>query len=129
MEMTCEFCGTTFEAQRSTARFCSEAHKKAAQRGASSPVTLVADDHAASEGRSDEGLDLDPGGEVSGDALAPGVRRPAISEAEYVEREAAQTRLAISRGLQDHDGRRIDRACAYARSRYRGFVAGEVASL
>ena len=56
-------------------------------------------------------------------------RQARISEADYIAAEVEQTRLAISRGLQDHDGKRVDRARAYARSRYRGFLAGEVASL
>jgi hypothetical protein len=56
-------------------------------------------------------------------------KTPAISEAEYIAAEVAATRVAIARGLQDHDGKRLDRARAYARMRYRGFLAGEVASL
>jgi len=52
-----------------------------------------------------------------------------ISEEEYVRGEVEATRLAIERGLKDHDGKRLDRAEAYARWRYAGYLAGEIASL
>lgn len=51
------------------------------------------------------------------------------TEEEYLGVEVLATKLAISRGLKDHDGQRVARARAYARFRYRGFLAGEVASL
>lgn len=34
MRKDCEFCGTTFEAKRSTAKYCSNEHRVQAQRGA-----------------------------------------------------------------------------------------------
>lgn len=56
-------------------------------------------------------------------------RKGIPTEEEYVGVEVLATKLAIAHGLQDHDGHRLDRARAYARNRYRGFLAGALARL
>jgi hypothetical protein len=56
--------------------------------------------------------------------------RALISEEEYVRRELALTRRALElRFAKDPDGKAMERSERYLRWRYRGFVAGEVASL
>jgi hypothetical protein len=61
--------------------------------------------------------------------LYPIVRDAHLTESEYVGREALATKIAISQGLKDPDGKRVARAKAYARRRYRGWLVGEIASL
>jgi hypothetical protein len=56
--------------------------------------------------------------------------RALISEEEYVRRELALTRRALElRFAKDPDGKALERSERYLRWRYRGFVAGEIASL
>jgi hypothetical protein len=57
------------------------------------------------------------------------VRRAHVTESEYVFKCKADTLVALASGLKDHDGKRVDRTEAYAKWRYRGFLAGEIASL
>ena len=60
----------------------------------------------------------------------PVVRTKApLSEDAHVAAEALAAKLAIAGGLKDHDGKRVERAKRYARWRYRGWLAGEIASL
>lgn len=40
MQRACECCGARFEAQRSTARFCTEACKKRAKRGSAAVIEM-----------------------------------------------------------------------------------------
>jgi hypothetical protein len=142
MQATCEYCGETFDAKRASARFCSEAHKKAHQRGGKPAENsellarrVIAYDAAlgsadvpspASEERSAASLVPDS---ARADGAHLGPRRLAISEEEYVTREVEATKAAIARGLRDHDGKRVARARAYARSRYAGVLDGSVSGL
>jgi hypothetical protein len=117
----------------------SDAERMAAKRAGASSVEAPEDDPLASEDLAAEGLVRDPQGTgppapnlgtVDWEGKTwPVVRQAHVTEAEYVGAEALATRLQIARGLKDHDGKRVERAKAYARYRYRGFVVGEIASL
>jgi len=62
--------------------------------------------------------------------MLPVVRRCSISEEAYVQYELAITQAQLDSGaLGDHDGERMRRSERALRSRYRGFVTGQVASL
>jgi hypothetical protein len=52
-----------------------------------------------------------------------------LTEESYVAHQLAITRLQMQQGLKDPDGKRLERCEAYARWRWKGFHAGEIASL
>ena len=79
--------------------------------------------HLGDEG-APPGVELDPGLEGRS-GTPPGFP----TEDEYVRREVEATKAAIARGLKDHDGKRVARARAYARWRYAGVKAGDIARL
>jgi hypothetical protein len=77
----------------------------------------------------------DAGGPASALSVAwegrtwPVVREAHFSESAYIAQEILATKLLIKGGLKDPEGKRVERARAHARWRYRGFQAGEIASL
>jgi hypothetical protein len=84
------------------------------------------DDPATSESRTDASVVRDPLRADGPDLDA----RPIPSEEAYVAENVLATKLLISQGrVKDHDGKRVERARAYAKWRYRGYLAGEIARL
>jgi hypothetical protein len=62
--------------------------------------------------------------------LWPVVRvHPSLSEEAYVAAEVLASRLLVQQGLKNPDGKREERVRHYASWRYRGWQAGEIASL
>ena len=76
MKRACEACGASYEAQRSTARFCSERCKKRAQRTSSAVIALP----VASP--STEGSDAEPAlvAQVRADLTAAGVLESSLGQ-------------------------------------------------
>ena len=99
-------------------KWADEAERKRHERsgGAGPPVDRSAE--------SAEGLRADA--TPPGSPLGP--RTWVITEDEYIAHEVEATRAAIAWGLKDHDGQRLRRAGAYARWRYRSWLAGETTS-